>query len=47
MKTIDIEQININDRRFSISYPMQDEILLASIKKVGIIQPVILLDTEP
>jgi DNA-binding transcriptional MerR regulator len=47
MKTIDIDHININDRRFCISYPMYDNILLSSIKKVGIIQPVILLDTMP
>ncbi len=47
MKTIDIDHINTNDRRFCISYPMQDDILLSSIKKIGIIQPIILLDTTP
>jgi len=47
MKNIDIDHINTNDRRFCISYPMQDDILLLSIKKVGIIQPIILLDTAP
>jgi DNA-binding transcriptional MerR regulator len=47
MKTIDINHININDRRFCISYPMQDDTLLSSIKKVGIIQPIMLLDTTP
>jgi ParB/RepB/Spo0J family partition protein len=47
MKTIDIDHININDRRFCISYPLQDDVLLLSIKKTGIIQPVMLLDTTP
>jgi ParB family transcriptional regulator, chromosome partitioning protein len=47
MKTIETDKININDRRFCISYPMHDDTLLLSIKKVGIIQPVILLDTTP
>ncbi|MCX5813009.1 MAG: ParB N-terminal domain-containing protein [Proteobacteria bacterium] len=47
MKTIDIDHININDKRFCISYPMYDNTLLSSIKKVGIIQPVILLSTMP
>jgi ParB-like chromosome segregation protein Spo0J len=47
MKTIDIDKININDRRFCISYPLEDNALISSIKKVGIIQPVMLLDTTP
>jgi hypothetical protein len=47
MKTIDIDHININDRRFCISYPMYDSTLLSSINKIGIIQPVILLNTMP
>jgi len=47
MKNIDIDLININDKRFCISYPMYDNTLLSSIKKVGIIQPVILLDSMP
>ncbi|MCX5804521.1 MAG: ParB N-terminal domain-containing protein [Proteobacteria bacterium] len=47
MKTTDIDHININDRRFCISYPTQDDTLFSSIKKVGIIQPVMLLDTTP
>jgi len=47
MKNIDIDRISINDRRFCITYPMRDDVLLSSIKKTGIIQPVMLLDTTP
>jgi hypothetical protein len=47
MKTIKIDSIDVNDRRFCISYPLHDEVLLASIKKVGLLEPVMLLDTTP
>lgn len=47
MKTVSIDQINIHDRRFCISYPLYDGELLLSIQKIGIIQPIILLDTTP
>lgn len=47
MKTLSIDQINRHDKRFCISYPLDDTALSASIQKVGIIQPVILLDTFP
>jgi ParB/RepB/Spo0J family partition protein len=47
MQTIPITQINVNDKRFCISYPLEDDILLASIKKIGIIQPLILLAQSP
>jgi hypothetical protein len=39
-----LRKINVRDNRFRISYPAHDERLLSSIKKVGIIQPVVLLD---
>ncbi len=45
--SIPLRKINASDKRFSISYPPVDELLLSSIKKVGIIQPVVLLDGHP
>jgi hypothetical protein len=47
MKTINIDNIDVNDRRFCISYPLRDKVLLASIEKVGLLEPVMLLDTTP
>jgi ParB-like chromosome segregation protein Spo0J len=47
MEQISIDKINVNDRTFCISYPLCDDALLASIRKVGIVQPVVLLDTTP
>ena len=47
MKTIPLNDIDIDDRRFCISYPLEDEILTESIRKVGIVQPVLLLDASP
>jgi len=47
MKTIPLNDININDRRFCISYPLEDEILTESIQEIGIVQPVLLLDASP
>ena len=47
MQTIPITRINVSDKRFCISYPLEDGILLASIKKIGIIQPLILLAPAP
>ena len=47
MQTIHLDLIDINDRRFCVSYPMYDEGLISSIKKVGIIQPVMLLNMTP
>ena len=44
---IPLKKINIRDNTFRISYPSADEMLLASIKKVGIIQPVVLLEGPP
>lgn len=47
MQIIPITRINVSDKRFCISYPLEDGILLASIKKIGIIQPPILLAPPP
>ncbi len=46
-KTIPIDLIDVLDRRFCISYPLHDEALLSSVREIGIIQPVMLLDTTP
>jgi ParB/RepB/Spo0J family partition protein len=47
MQIIPITRINVSDKRFCISYPLEDGILLASIKKIGIIQPLTLLAPPP
>lgn len=47
MKTIPLNDIDIDDRRFCISYPLEDEVLTESIREVGIVQPVLLLDASP
>ena len=43
-ETIGLGRINTGDRRFSISYPSDSPLLLQSVAKVGIVQPVLLLD---
>jgi ParB family chromosome partitioning protein len=45
--SIPLRKINVRDNRFRISYPAANEMLLSSIKKVGIIQPVVLLEGPP
>jgi ParB-like chromosome segregation protein Spo0J len=47
MKTINIDKIDVNDKRFCISHPLRDEVLLESIGKVGLLEPVMLLDATP
>ncbi|HOP85585.1 MAG TPA: ParB N-terminal domain-containing protein [Syntrophorhabdaceae bacterium] len=47
LKMVSIEEININDRSFCISYPDYNERLTASIKKIGIIQPLIVKNQSP
>jgi hypothetical protein len=42
-----LRKINIRDNRFRISYPSADARLFSSIEKVGIIQPVVLLEGAP
>jgi ParB family transcriptional regulator, chromosome partitioning protein len=47
MTNIPFRKINIHENRFRISYPAHNELLLTSIKKVGIIQPVVLHEDPP
>jgi ParB-like chromosome segregation protein Spo0J len=47
MKKVPIDHINIHDRRFCITYPLDDASLRASIQKVGVIQPILLLGVSP
>jgi len=47
MNSLPIDRINTHDKRFCITYPLEDASLCASIQKIGIILPVILLDTSP
>ena len=47
MNKIPIDQINTHYRKFCITYPLEDAALYASIQKIGIIQPVMVLNTSP
>ncbi len=47
MNKVPIDHINICDRRFCVTYPLDDAALYVSVQKIGIIQPVILLNTSP
>jgi hypothetical protein len=47
MKKVPIDHINLSDRRFCITYPLDDAALYTSVQKIGIIQPVMLLNTSP
>lgn len=46
MKKIPIDHIGIHDRRFCITYPLDDAGLLASIQMLGVIQPILLLNVS-
>ncbi len=45
--TIPLRQIDIQERKFCLSYPLLDEKLLASIEQLGIIEPLVLLEPSP
>ncbi len=47
MTNVPLARIDLKDRRFSLSYPPDDQDLRWSIATVGIVQPVILLDRTP
>jgi hypothetical protein len=42
LRRIQLDEIAINDRFFSITYPLNLETLVSSIRKVGLLQPVLL-----
>lgn len=44
METIPLSQIDKHERKFCLSYPVNDKGLRVSIKKVGIIEPLIILE---
>ena len=46
-ETVPLDRINIHDRRFCVSYPAGNPLLLASIGEVGIIAPVLLVGSAP
>jgi ParB-like chromosome segregation protein Spo0J len=46
-ETVPLDRINIHDRRFCVSYPAGNPLLLASIGEVGIIAPVLLMGSAP
>ena len=47
MNKVPIDHINVCDRKFCITYPLDDATLYTSVQKIGIIQPVMLLNTSP
>lgn len=47
MNKVPIDHINLSDRRFCITYSLDDAVLYTSVQKIGIIQPVLLLNTSP
>jgi hypothetical protein len=47
LKTIQIEEINIEDETYRISEDLDSKSILASLKKVGQLNPVLLLDHAP
>jgi hypothetical protein len=46
METVEIDKIHVNDRSFCVSYPLEDDLLLASIAKFGVLVPLSLLRKE-
>jgi hypothetical protein len=47
MMTIPLDHIDLHNRRFCISYSLEDDLLLGSIRKLGVIHPLIVLNTTP
>jgi ParB family chromosome partitioning protein len=47
MDTTEIEKVNVHDSKYCISYPLEDDLLLSSIKRFGILIPLCLLDVDP
>ena len=47
MNKVPIDLINSNDQRFCVTFTLDDDVLRASIEKVGIIQPILLLEASP
>ncbi len=47
MQTISFDKVNLHDRTYCISYPLEDDLLLGSITRFGILTPVCLLPIDP
>jgi hypothetical protein len=47
MEKIAIDRIDLDDRRFCVSYPLSDELLRASVQQYSILSPCLLLDLPP
>jgi len=47
MNTIGIDQVDVSDRTYCISYPLEDDLLASSIARFGILVPLGLLKGEP
>jgi len=46
MNTVEIDKIHVNDRSFCVSYPLEDDLLLASIARFGVLVPLSLLNAR-
>ncbi len=47
MNTIGIDQVDVSDRTYCISYPLEDDLLASSIARFGVLVPLGLLKREP
>jgi len=47
MTTIPLSNIDVHDRAFCISHPVYDETILSSIRQLGIVEPLLLLNSSP
>jgi hypothetical protein len=47
MNTIGIDQVDVSDRTYCISYPLEDDLLFSSIARFGILVPLGVLDRKP
>jgi ParB-like chromosome segregation protein Spo0J len=47
MDTVGIDQIDVNDRTYCISYPLEDDLLTSSIARFGILVPLGMIDRKP
>ncbi len=47
MQTISLDKINFHDRTYCISYPLEDDLLVGSIRRFGVLTPLCLLPGLP
>ncbi len=47
MNRVRIDKIDVNDRAYCISYPLEDDLLESSIERFGVLVPIALLEGDP